>query len=167
MTERRIDVPVDLLRATLVVVLLVGLLVVGGLQVQRLATATSDVDRGRDAVAAAERQVLALVRVDAASSDADIARIGAGTTSDFKSQFRSQATAFRAALKANKVVSTGSVDSAGLTALSGRSATVLVASSGTVKNARSEKPQPRSYRFKVSLREVDGSWLVSGMEFVS
>lgn len=166
-TGGRLVVSVDALRAAAVLLALVALVVVAVVQLQRLAGTTSDVDRGSSAVAAARREVLALVRVDASSSDADLKRIGEGATSDFKSQFVSQATSFRAALKANRVVSTGRVDSAALSALSARSAVVLVATSGTVKNARSAKAQPRSYRLKVTLRDVKDAWLVSAMEFVS
>ena len=46
-------------------------------------------------------------------------------------------------------------------------ATVILAADGTVANAKSTTPQKREYKVKVELRQVDGRWLVSGLEFVA
>jgi Mce-associated membrane protein len=123
-------------------------------------------DRQRT-VLAARTEVLALTTVSAKSSQADIKRLLAGATPEFRDQFQQQAQAFVTALKEADVTSTGSIASAGIESMKGDTAVVLVAATGTVKNKNTDKAEPRNYRLRVTLNKSSGKWLVSGMDFVA
>lgn len=123
--------------------------------------------QGEVAVRAASHQVAALISISQGTVDAEIDRLLAGATGDFRSELGDRADELRAAMAKEKVDAEGAVDSAALEEINGAKATVLVAASGTVKNASIATPEPRRYRFRVDLvREKDDHWLVSGMEFV-
>jgi Mce-associated membrane protein len=146
-----------------VLIALVAGAVLSGLDWRRTRAAERD---GHDAVAAARAEVLALTTVSAATTEDDIDRLLAGATSGFRDELERQTDAFREALVSADVTSTGEVVSAGLTALEDGTATVLVAASGTVANAKAKQPEPRNYRMRVDLTKVRDRWLVSGLEFV-
>lgn len=90
-----------------------------------------------------------------------------GVTDDFRAEFSEQVEDFTSEVTREKVTSTGRVVSIAVDTLDDESASVLVAASGTVANRRARKPQERHYRLRVDLLEVDGRWLVNGLEFVS
>jgi Mce-associated membrane protein len=125
----------------------------------------SDAD-GRAAVSAAKAEVTALTSISARTSDADVRDLLEGATAEFRTELERQADRFREALTRARVTSTGKVVSAGLAELDDDKAVVLVAASGSVKNNRTRKAEPRSYRMRVDLRRVEGDWLVAGLEFV-
>lgn len=135
------------------------------------AGAVSD-DRQRDkdgkaAVAAASAEVVNLTTVSAKDSAESIRRLLAGAAPSFQKEFKASQSAFENALKNEKVVSKGVVDSAGLVSLGGNKATVLVAASATVTNTNTKSPETRTYRLKVSVERISGKWLVSEMSFVA
>lgn len=154
------------LRASVAVIAIVVLAVVGVVQGKAAHDNGREVDREDRAVNAATEEVLALTSIDLTATQSDIDRILAGATDNFREQLASQAKAFRTSLAKSEVRSTGRVVSAGLTRIKGSKAVVLVATTGTVSNKGSSGPQPRNFRLRVSLAEVEGKWLVSGMEFV-
>ena len=119
------------------------------------------------AVAAASEEVRGLISVSDKTTTEEIDKLRAGATDDFGSELEEQSTALRRALQAQKVTSTGSVASAGVVAWAPSKARVLVAAVGEVSNGSSAKATPRAYRLRVDLRNVEGRWLVSDMEFVS
>lgn len=122
---------------------------------------------GRSAVAAAEREVVALISVSAATSAQDLAKLRAGATGAFRSQLAEQSSTFTTALRKAAVSAHGSVVSAGLASLSGSRATVLLAASGTVRNNAAAAASSRTYRLRAELSRTGGRWLVSSLEFVS
>lgn len=148
------------------VVLCAALLGVGVDQGLRWHRATDRVDRGRAAVAAAEREVVALISVSSATSRQDLDRVRAGATGDFGRELARQSTAFTSALRDHSVHAQGRVVSSGLASLSGSRATVLVAATGTVSNTAATAPSSRTYRLRASLTRTAGRWLVSSLEFV-
>jgi len=119
------------------------------------------------AVSAAEAEVTGLISVSDKTTTAEIDKLLSGATADFASELKEQSTALRRALQSQKVTSTGSVASAGVVAWAPEKARVLVAAVGKVTNGSSAKATPRAYRLRVDLRNVEGRWLVSDMEFVS
>lgn len=129
---------------------------------------TSDrVGLGNAAVAAAQREVKILISVSGATSSADLARLRSGATGDFKKELTDQSSTFAQALRASKVTARGTVASAGLASVSARTATVLIAATGTVTNTASKAPAPRSYQLRAEVTRTHGMWLVSKLEFVS
>lgn len=122
---------------------------------------------GRNAaVAAASREVAGLITVSDKTTQEDLDALREGATADFAAELEEQSAALRTALQQQKVVSTGTVASAGVVSWSPERARVIVAAVGEVKNAGSAGT-PRAYRLQVDLRNVEGHWLVSDMEFVA
>ena len=89
-----------------------------------------------------------------------------GATASFRSDLKQQASALQKALKANKVDAEGEVVSAGVARSTDEQVTVYIAATGTVSNSGTKAPQQRGYRVKVEMRNVEGRWLVSGLEFI-
>lgn len=121
----------------------------------------------RDALSAARSEVLALTTISSTTSAADIKRLLAGATPSFREKFQQQAKEFSSALKQAGVTSTGRIASAGVESSRDSKAVVLVAATGTVKNNRNKKAEPRNYRLRVSLEKSGDRWLVAGMDFVA
>lgn len=143
---------------------LAGWAVHSGLQVRQLRAE----DSGRqEAARAAEAEVLGLISVSSATSEADIEELADGATASFRSELEQQSKALREALRGQRVTSTGSVASAGVVSWSPSRARVIVAAKGSVTNRAVKGAQPRSYRLQVDLRKVEDRWLVSGLEFVA
>lgn len=108
-----------------------------------------------------------LVTLRYSSADADVRRIQAGTTGDFRNQFADTTGSFAAVLKQGQVDSTGAATSVALINADDQHATAIAAVTSTVKNSEAPQGQQRVYRMKVDLTNQDGKWLVSNMEFVS
>lgn len=119
------------------------------------------------AVAAATTEVEGLIDISSSTSDADMTRLLDGATAGFRSELEAQADRLRKALTDNAVKATGEAVSTGVAKLAGDRATVIVAAVGTVANKKTKDAEPRNYRLQVDLQEVDGTWLVSGLEFVA
>lgn len=111
--------------------------------------------------------MIALTSISADNAEQDITRLLAGATAGFRDQFEKQAVAFKKALSAGNVTSTGKVVSAGLVSLKDDHAVVLIAATGTVQNAQTTTPEARSYRLRAELDKTNGTWLVAGLEFVA
>lgn len=150
-----------------VIVLVVALLVAVTIMV--LDVRSTDADATRDAlvVDTARQVVVNLTTLNYDSADADIDRILVGTTGSFRDQFTGAQDSFRQVLQSGQVKSSGEVKEAGLISADDDSAHVLVAAASTVKNTDAPDGEIRVYRMNVSLDRIDGSWLVSNVEFVS
>ena len=130
-------------------------------------SATDDEKRDALVVDTAREVVVNLTTLNHNDPDGDIERILAGTTGSFRDEFTATEDSFRQVLNMGQVESAGEIKEAGLIDADDSSAQVLVAAASTVKNADAPEGQSRVYRMKVSLESVDGSWLVSNVEFVS
>ncbi|TWG91557.1 Mce-associated membrane protein [Nocardioides sp. J9] len=151
-------------------VLLAATLVLLGLSVERGLAWSDERQRASDAeevVAAASAEVAGLVDISSSTSEADLDALLDGATAGFRTELEAQAEQLRKALVDNKVTATGEVVSAGVVELGEDRATVIVAAAGSVRNKSTKKAEPRNYRLRVELSEVDEKWLVSGLEFVS
>ncbi|MFF0814173.1 hypothetical protein ACFYVR_03290 [Rhodococcus sp. NPDC003318] len=128
-------------------------------------------DRAREAhradlVDAARTGVLALIDVHVDTADATLARLRDLSTGQFADELSDNESGLAAAIRDAKVDSSGRIDSAALAEEGGTSGVVLVAASGEVANAGSPDATARTYRLRVTLDEVDGSLLMSKVEFV-
>jgi Mce-associated membrane protein len=115
----------------------------------------------------ASDKVLDLTNLQAGNADKASEELMDGVTDDFRAEFAEQVADFTSTLRRQQVTSTGRIVSIAVDSLDDDSASVLVAASGTVTNNRASKPQARYYRLRVDLLDVDGRWLVDGLEFVS
>lgn len=150
----------------LLLVLGIGLLAFAGQRAWSWREDVSAEHQRAEAVSAASTEVTRLISVSAEDSEAAFESLLDGATASFRSDLKQQASALQKALKANKVDAEGEVVSAGVARSTDEQATVYIAATGTVSNSGTKAPQQRDYRVKVEMRNVEGRWLVSGLEFI-
>lgn len=124
-------------------------------------------DRDSEVLNVASTMAANLVTLSQGTAEADLARVVAGTTGDFRDQFVSATDGFGSLLSQGGVDSTGEVKSAGIVESSDGRSTVLAAVTSTVKNNEAPEGEIRVYRMKLTLESVDDHWLVSNVEFVA
>jgi len=149
-----------LLRA-LPLILLAGLV---GLGVPLALTVSHDHQRDdrRDAVVAAARaEVTNLMNIDYRTAARDLGRVIAGATGDLRQNYVKLRTHVQAIAQDQSVL-TGSVVSAGLLWLHDREdvARAVLSATGT-DSTGGASASVRHYRWVLTLRDVDGRWLVS------
>lgn len=127
----------------------------------------SRVSDEKAASAAATAEVEGLIDISGSTSEADMDRLLEGATAGFRSELEAQAERLKKALSDNAVKATGEAVSTGVAKLDDDRATVIVAAVGTVANKKTKAAEPRNYRLQVDLQKTDGTWLVSGLEFVA
>lgn len=147
------------------------LAVVGGVFVfrehQTGSQATRDQERYGAVQAAASDQVSALLNIDYRNPQATIETVKAGSTAEFAEQFDAATGGLVEVTAQAKSVMTADVLWTGVVDVHPDSATVIVATTGTVTNTLTgEKPAARNFRIKVDLVQEDGRWLMSGLDFV-
>lgn len=160
----------DLALGMLAVLMLAGV-VVGGVYVVReredREQATVDQERYGDVLAAARTEIEAFVNIDYRNAQESIDAVAAGATGDFAEQYDSSTEDVVEILTRAKSVMDGEVLWAGVVDADKDSATVIVATTGTVSNTQTgNKPVARQFRIKVDLVREDGAWLASNVEFV-
>lgn len=131
------------------------------------ADAATRQERYGEVLAAANREVTAFVnmRYDRAAESVDA--VAAGATGEFRDHYVRSARKVIRVLQRNRSLMTGRVVWSGVSAVSPERATVIVATTGTVSNNRTDgAPRPRAFRFRVALELVGGRWLTSDIEFV-
>lgn len=156
---------------TRLVVVLAAVAVVGGVFVVR-----DQQVRSRDAQTqerygtvqqAASDEVTALFNIDYRSPQQTLDKVKAGATPDFASQVESGAGSLVTLTAQAKSVMTATVIWTGVVDIDPDSATVIVATTGTVTNTQTgDQPAARNFRVKVDLVHQDGRWLTSGLDFV-
>ncbi|WP_157124347.1 hypothetical protein [Nocardia pseudovaccinii] len=120
----------------------------------------------------ARRGVTALINIRRDSADSDFARLSDITTAPFADELHSRSGNYLQAIRDADVLSTGEVVAAAIAADDGAEApddgtvTVIVAANAQVTNTQTRQQEPRSYRFSVKIKEVDGTPKVSNVEFV-
>ena len=129
--------------------------------------ATAEQERYGAVLAAARSEMEAFVNIDYRDAQASIAKVAAGATGDFAKQYGSSTKNVQQILEQAKSVMDGKVLWAGVVDVDADSATVIVATTGTVANTSTQgKPVARDFRIKVDLVDVDGTWKTSNVEFV-
>lgn len=138
---------------------------VGGMQVARVhdarAEASTQYERYGDALAAARDEATAFVNVDHASAEQDLARIAGGATGQLKDRYTEDADRIARSLRRDALVTEGEVLWAGVVRVDASGATVLVATTGTRRDRRTDGPVARDLRLRLQLVPVDGDWLTS------
>ncbi|MGH3267064.1 MAG: hypothetical protein ACRDNS_34355 [Trebonia sp.] len=147
-------------------VVAVALVVIGALELVSVRDTGSRSAQRAAALSAARHEVVAFTTLSNATAANDIKTLLAGATSGFRAQLAKQAQGFQQAVRDGKVTSTGRVDSAGLVTLSGNTAVAIVAATAKITNTKAPAGARRQYRFSLTLKQVDGRWLVSDLGFV-
>jgi Mce-associated membrane protein len=156
---------------TNLVILLAALAVVGGVFVFREHQGRSSEGAGQDRYAevqeAASAEVTALLNIDYRDPQATIDKVKAGATDDFAKQFESAEGGLVKLTAQARSVMTGEVLWTGVVDVDPDSATVIVATAGTVTNTQTgDQPAARNFRIKVGLVNQDGRWLAASLDFV-
>ncbi|MFC7496214.1 MULTISPECIES: hypothetical protein [unclassified Nocardioides] len=130
-------------------------------------SAVSQQERYGDVLAAARAEVEAFVNIDYRKAQESIDAVAAGATGDFAKQYDSSTKEVLKILTRAKSVMDGEVLWAGVVDADGDSASVIVATTGTVSNTSTGgKPVARQFRIKVDLVRESDDWLASNVEFV-
>ena len=127
----------------------------------------SEQERFDEVVATATEVATAFVNIRYDDVDASIAKVKALATGDFAKQYDESTQALLKVLGGSKAVMIGEVVWAGVVADDEDSATVIVATTGTVANTQTKnKPVARTFRLQLQLANVDGDWLANDLQFV-
>ncbi|MBJ8345759.1 hypothetical protein JGU72_13865 [Antrihabitans sp. YC2-6] len=114
----------------------------------------------------ARQAVLNLTTIDPETVKEDVDRILADATGEFQAEFDGRIEPFVSIVREAKVATHGEIIAAGLESESDDGGVVLVAAKSMVTNAGSDEPQPRNFRLRVSVTDVDGRLATSKVEFV-
>jgi Mce-associated membrane protein len=131
------------------------------------ADAATRQERYGDVLDAANAEVTAFVnlRYDRATETVDA--VAAGATGEFRDHYVRSAPAVIRVLERNRSLMTGRVLWSGVSDVGPDRATVIVATTGTVSNIRTDgATRPREFRFRVALVREKGRWLTSDIDFV-
>jgi Mce-associated membrane protein len=125
------------------------------------------VDEHRKVVLAAARQeAVNFTTLDYRTIQADLDRVSAGATGDFRTQFLAQTPQLKSLLTENKATSDGQVLQAGLVSDNGSRARALLAVDARVTNSSAPSGAVRHYRLQLDLQLVGGQWRTSQLQFV-
>ena len=117
---------------------------------------------------AASKMVNAFVNFDYQDADATIEAVKSMSTGPFLEQYSKGAADLEKIATEAKSEMVASVVWAGLVAGDADSATVIVATSGTVKNKTTKfEEEARNYRIQVELVLEDGRWLTRDLQYVA
>lgn len=142
---------------------------VGGATAQALPLASVEERERRAAVIdSATKMANAFLNLRHDDPQASIEAVKSLATGTFGDQYDKAASELVKVVRRAQTVQTGEVLWAGLVAGDEDSATVIVASTGTVSNKVTDfKPQARNYRLRLDLQLVDGRWLTRDLQFVA
>ena len=128
---------------------------------------TEEQERTAAAIDAASKMANVFLNVRYDDVDAYAEAVRELATGDFREQFDKSTEGIEKVAQRAKSVQTGDVLWAGVVAVDEDSATVIVASSGTVANTTTKfKAVPRNYRLQLDLTLQDGQWLTRDLQFV-
>jgi uncharacterized membrane protein len=124
-------------------------------------------ERTAAVIDAATKMSNAFLNLDYQDVDASTEAVLSLATGQFRSQYQQSTEGLATVAKRAKSVQTGEVVWSGVVASDEDSATVIVASSGTVSNKTTEfKAVPRNYRLQLDLAYEDERWLTRDLQFV-
>jgi Mce-associated membrane protein len=116
---------------------------------------------------AASDETLAFLTVDYKRMDPLIAKVLAGSTGTFKTQYQQAKVTLKASAEQSKAMSTGKVLTVGISDIDDTDAVVFVAANSQVTNSSTKgKAQPRYYRLKLTMLRKGDTWLTSNLQFV-
>ena len=128
----------------------------------------ADQERISDVLVAATKFVNTFMNVDYKTMDSTFASISATSTGAFQKQFDKSVESLKSLTTRVKSVQTSEVVWAGYSSGDADSATVLIATQGTMSSTASKgKALARYDRVRVDLAKVDGTWLTNNLTFLA
>ncbi|GEP37345.1 hypothetical protein NPS01_10080 [Nocardioides psychrotolerans] len=129
--------------------------------------ARAEQERYGEVLVAARRMAAAFVNIDYRKPEESFEAVADNATGEFLEQYQGSSESLVDLLTSNESVMTGAVRSAAVTGLDADSATVIVATNGSVSNVSSNEEQTaRDFRLRLDLLLVDGEWRTNNLEFV-
>lgn len=123
--------------------------------------------RYADILESASKEAMAFVNISYETAQDSIDAVMEGATGDFRDQYAQATEALITLLQVNKSIRTGEVIWAGVVAQDPDSATVILATTGTVQNNQTgDNPKAENYRIQMQLVSEKGRWLTSDLQFV-
>jgi len=122
--------------------------------------------RYADIIDAATAEATAMVNISYTDVQAAIDEVMAGATGDFKKQYDAATDALIKLFQDNQSVRKGQVLWAGVVAQDPDSATVILATTGTVAT-KTTPAKAENYRIQMQLVSEKGRWLTSDLQFVT
>jgi Mce-associated membrane protein len=156
---------------TALVLVLLVVAVVGGALVVRTHQDRDDARAAQErygaVLAAADDEVTAFVNLRYDRAEQTVAAVADGATGDFRDHYVTSAAEVARVLRTHRSTMTGRVVWSGVADIAPDRATVIAATTGTVANTRTHgRPEPRHFRFRVSLVRDGDRWLTSDLHFV-
>ena len=131
------------------------------------AAGADEQQRYADVIASASKEATAFVNIRYDDAQASIDAVLAGATGEFRDQYATSTEGVIKILEDNASIMTGEVLWTGVVAQDPDSATVIVATTGTVQNKQTkDKPVARYFRLQLQLVSEKGRWLTSDLQFV-
>jgi Mce-associated membrane protein len=125
----------------------------------------SALDQARtQAVAAGRQAIINLDAISAATLDADLKRVQAGSTGKFKQLFTTSEATLRDLYPKQKTTSSGTIRAAAVVSANLDTATLLIASDRSVTDATTTKPALQTSRWIVVMEKHGGHWLMADLE---
>jgi Mce-associated membrane protein len=152
-------------------VVLVALAVLGAALVRRTHQERQDArvtqERYGAVLAAANAEATAFVNLRYDRAEQTVGAVAAGATGSFRDHYATASRQVIRVLRRHRSSMNGHVVWSGVVEIDATSATVIVATSGTVSNRRTGgSPVDRHFRLRLSLVARGGRWLTSDVEFV-
>jgi hypothetical protein len=123
--------------------------------------------RTANQIEAATKMANAFLNLDHETIKANIEAVKALATGPFLRQYTRAANDLTDLIKLAKATQTGEVEWAGVVNSDDDSATVIVATNGTVANKETDfEPIARTYRLQLEVDLVDDRWLTSDLQYV-
>ncbi|KAA1416375.1 hypothetical protein F0U44_18825 [Nocardioides humilatus] len=123
--------------------------------------------RTADQIEAATKMANAFLNLDHDEIEANIEAVKALATGPFLKQYTAAAADLAKLVRRAEATQTGEVEWAGLVAGDEDSATVVIATNGTVANKETDfEPVARTYRLQLEVALVDGQWLTRDLQYV-
>jgi Mce-associated membrane protein len=124
--------------------------------------------RYADVLASASKEATAFTNIRYDDTQTTIDAVMDGAIGDFREQYEKSTEALVKLLQQYKSIRTGEVLWAGVVAQDPDSATVILATTGTVQNTSTgDQPYSENYRIQMQLVLEKGRWLTSDLQFVS
>ena len=120
----------------------------------------------QEALAAGRQLAVNFATLDHRTVDADTERVKQGATGEFLQSYTTSLADLRSLVVENRSTSTVERAEAALVAGARDSAQVIVGVVAPTTNTNTPKGEKKTYRIKLGLREVGGTWKVERLEFV-
>lgn len=154
------------LAVTAMLLITVAALIVTGLIGLNHNRATADAARASAFTVAANQGVEAITTLDFRNAQSDVQRVLDQSTGAFFEDFNGRSEDFASVIEQSEVTTKGSVTASAIESMSENSAVVLVSANSEVTNAAGAEQEPRVWRLRVTVDDIDGAMKISKVDFV-